>query len=85
MSLREAAKVKMMQVEAAAADLDKIADYDEAKVIGFHLRALGPGGKTYEFQINGNDATFAQLQAGFTKLVEKHRADAKALLATVGL
>lgn len=85
MSLREAVKVKMMQVETAAADLDKVADYDEGKVIGFYLKALAPGGKTYEFQINGNDAAFAPLLAGFTKLVQKHSADARATLAAVGL
>lgn len=85
MSLRDSVRAKMMEAEGAAVDLDVWADYDDGKVIGVYLKALCPGGKTYSFQINGNDPEFQSLVAVFTKVIEKRREDARAVLKTVGL
>lgn len=81
----DAAKVKMLQVEQAAALMDKTDDFDASKVAGFFVRALGPGGKTHEFQITPLDAGFNAMLAAFTNLMTKHRAEAQAVLTAVGI
>lgn len=85
MSLRDAVKLKMTQAEGAAALLDKSADYDSTKVMGFFIKALGPGGKTYEMQINPGEPAFNALLTGFTNMLTRHRADAQAILTAVGV
>ena len=85
MSLRDALKAKMTQAEQAAALLDKTSDYDGTKIMGFYVRALGPGGKTYEFQVNAGDPLFDKLSAGFGNLMDKERTAARALLTAMGV
>ena len=85
MSLRDSLKVKVTQAEQAAALLDKTADYAPQNVMGFYVKALCQGGKTYELQINPADAGYNTLLSGFTNLVAKARAAAQALLTAMGV
>ena len=85
MSLRDAVKLKMGQADEAAALLDKTADYDSTKVMGFFIKALGPGGKTYDMQINLGEPAFNALLTGFTNMLTKRRTDAQAILTAMGV
>lgn len=85
MSFAAAARLKMTQLEQEGALLDRTADYDATKIMGFFVRALGPGGKTYELQINPADPGYQPLLNAFGNLLAKRKDEAQKALNAAGV
>lgn len=83
MSLAAAARAKMLEIEQDAGFLDRTADYDADKIVGFFVKALGPGGKTFDLQINATDPEYRALMDCFDAVLTKRRLAARATVSAV--
>lgn len=85
MSVTDAAKNKMQQIQEAAACVDRKGDYVDTRIRQFRINAIASNGKVYELNFRPHDAAFHALLADFTLLLKRELEAAQAVLTGAGI